>query len=351
MCFIESLEAGGAQRQLIFLASLLKKKGYCPIIVTYYPNDFYTDTLASLGIEHIFLETRNSKLSRLTAFWKVLKNQSPSCVVCFEESASMILCPFRMLLKFKLIVSERNATLKIGLREWLRFQLYRAADHVVCNSMSKCKYMEEKTPYLRSKTSTIINYLDTEQFKPISANKHSSKRSLLVLARVVPQKNVLRFIEALKMVRDDGYELFVDWHGQPIEPYLTTCQKMISQYQLGDMLQIGSPISHVERVYNQYDGFCLPSIFEGFPNVVAEAMSCGVPVICGNVCDNKYLVGEKGNLVFDPYDVADMKDKIEQFCRLSEEQLEATGKDNRKRALEIFSSERFINAYVKLMES
>ncbi len=350
LCFIESLEAGGAQRQLISLASLLKKEGHHPIIVTYYPNNFYADALASMGIEHIFLETSNSKFGRISAFGKVIKDQAPYCVVSFEESASMILCLFRMFRKFKLIVSERNATLKIEFRDWLRFQLYRVADKVVCNSMSKCKFLEEKTPYLKSKTSTIINYLDTEKFKPLDKPRQSSKRRLLVLARIVPQKNVIRFIEALKMVRDDGYDLSVDWHGQPIEPYHTECSDLIAKYKLGDMLHILPPISGVENVYNEYDGFCLPSIYEGFPNVVGEALSCGVPVLCGDVCDNKFLVGEKGNLVFNPYEINDIKEKIEQFCNLTDTQLIEIGKNNRNRALGIFSSGKFVNDYLNLME-
>ena len=44
-----------------------------------------------------------------------------------------------------------------------------------------------------------------------------------------------------------------------------------------------------------------------------------------------------------------MKDKIEMFCNLGKEQLEAIGSSNRKRALELFSSEKFVNAYLQLM--
>lgn len=351
LCFIESLEAGGAQRQLISLASLLKDEGHHPVIVTYYPNSFYADTLSSLGIEHIFLENSFSSFRRLAAFRRVLKSQAPYCVVSFEETASMYLCFLRMFMKFKLIVSERNATLKIGAIERLRFQLYRVADKVVCNSMSKSKFIEDNVPHLSSKTHTIINYLDTERFKPLQLPRQtSSLRRLLVLARVVPQKNVERFIEALRLLKADGCHLSVDWHGQPIEPYHTKCQELISKYQLDDILKINPPISDVEEVYNKYDGFCLPSIYEGFPNVVGEAMSCGVPVLCGDVCDNKFLLGEESNLLFNPYDINDMKDKLELFCNLSNEQLQEKGKNNRKRALKIFSSAIFVKEYLNLME-
>ena len=350
LCFIESLEAGGSQRQIIALASLLQRNGHHPVIVTYYPNDFYAETLDTLGIEHIFLNTSSSKLSRLRAFWKLLKKQSPDSVVSFTEASSMLLCIIRLFRHFRLIVSERNVTQEMVHSEWLRFQLFRFADKVVCNSTSQYKFIEKNMPFLTPKTVVINNYLDTEFFKPLQAKKVSSERSLLVLARVTPQKNLVRFIEALRMVRDDGFHLLVDWYGHHTEPYLSECLELVSKYKLGDILHIHPPVSHVEKLYNQYDGFCLPSIYEGFPNVVSEALSCGVPVLCGDVCDNTLIVGENtGNPIFNPFDVTDMKEKIEHFCTLDESQLQAIGKANRERALYLFSSDKHVNEYLQLM--
>ena len=350
LCFIESLEAGGAQRQLIALASLLKDRGCRPVFVTYHPDDFYADSLDTLGIEHVFLKSAQGKMSRIIAFWKTIKAHAPFCVVSFSESASMILCTLHLFHRFPLIVSERNATHKIRFREWLRFQLYRAADHVVCNSTSKYNFVMERVSYLANKTHVIHNYLDTNLFKPIHHDSSSAGKRLLVVARVAPQKNMLRFIEALGKVRDDGYPLTVDWYGQPTEPYLSRCKRQMEALGVGDILQIHTPISHVEELYNRYDGFCLPSTYEGFPNVIGEAMSCGIPVLCGNVCDNQYILGEEGgNLVFDPFSVEDMKEKMEMFCNLGKEQLEVIGMANRKRALELFSSDKFVNAYLQLM--
>lgn len=351
LCFIESLEAGGAQRQLIALASLLKAKGHHPIFVTYHPDDFYADSLDSLGIEHVFLKSAQGKLARINAFWKAIKSHSPYCVVSFSESASMILCILHLSHHFMLIVSERNATHKIRFQEWLRFQLYRTADHVVCNSTSKYNFVIDRVHHLSHKTHVIHNYLDTNLFKPIAHANSSTSRRLLVLARVAPQKNMLRFIEALRMVRDDGFPITVDWYGQPTEPYLSRCKRRMETLGVGDILHLHTPISHVEELYNQYDGFCLPSTYEGFPNVIGEAMSCGIPVLCGDVCDNKYILGEgTGNLVFDPLNIEDMKEKIEMFCHLGSKELETIGSNNRKRAVELFSSDKFVNAYLQLMD-
>lgn len=352
LCFIESLEAGGAQRQLVFLVGLLRERGYCPVVVTYYPDDFYAGRLDALGIEHVLLPVAGSKWRRWNAFRRVLKAHRPAAVVSFSESASMLLCTLRPLQHFRLIVSERNTTQAMGTTDRIRFQLYRLADRVVCNSHSQTLFMQAHTPYLMAKTSTITNYLDTNQFKPsIGSVRTTASRRLVVLARVAPQKNALRFIEALRRVRDDGFALSVDWYGHPLADYLSECERLIADHALGDVLRFYPPHAHAEQLYVNYDGCCLPSIYEGYPNVVAEAMSCGLPVLCGEVCDNRYLVGKEGNFVFDPYDVGDMVAKLEEFCRQGDAELSALGHRNRERALRLFSSDEFVNKYIHLIES
>lgn len=58
-----------------------------------------------------------------------------------------------------------------------------------------------------------------------------------------------------------------------------------------------SPNQSIEVEYRKADVFCLPSLYEGYPNVVAEAMSCGLPILCSNVCENPYIV-EEGAMAF-----------------------------------------------------
>jgi glycosyltransferase involved in cell wall biosynthesis len=174
---------------------------------------------------------------------------------------------------------------------------------------------------------------------------------MLVLARIAPQKNTKRFIQALKGVKDDGFRLHIDWYGQHFEPYHTECLNMMEEQGVSDMLHIHPAASQVEKLYCNYDALCLPSIFEGFPNVVGEAMSCALPVVCGDVCDNRLIVGEEnGNLLFDPYDIADMKEKIEQFCQLDSRQLRAIGEANRERAVQLFAPGKFESEYLKLLQ-
>lgn len=44
-----------------------------------------------------------------------------------------------------------------------------------------------------------------------------------------------------------------------------------------------SPNQSIEVEYRKADIFCLPSLYEGYSNVVAEAMSCELPLLCSSV--------------------------------------------------------------------
>ena len=108
----------------------------------------------------------------------------------------------------------------------------------------------------------------------------------------------------------------------------------------------------VDKSKSEVDFFVLPSIYEGFPNVLCEAMSCGLPVIAGNVCDNARIMQDGVNgYLFDPYSISDMTDKIGKLLMLEKKDIKVMGDRNREIAVNVFSKEKFTNEYVNLIET
>lgn len=353
LLLIESIGSGGAERQLTGLAVMLKQKGLKVEVCYYVKNEFYLSYLDDNGVDSCFLSEATNSRKRFFVLRKHIKSFKPDTIISYSASPSMITCLMKLLgAKFNLIVSERNTTQQLTFREKLRFFLYRWADCIVPNSHSQADFIRIHFSNLSSKIFVITNFVDTEKFSPagIALSEHEEIRMVCV-GRLMPQKNIPRFIEAISKVVTDGFKIHVDWFGQDFEKsYTDICFEAIRKYHLESIFVFHSPSQNIQEEYLRADVFCLPSVYEGFPNVLCEAMSCGKPVLCSRVCDNPNIVQEGENgFMFNPYEPEDMATAIERFIILPYEKKMAMAQKGREIALELFSSESFINKYLKIV--
>lgn len=358
LLLIDSLYSGGAQRQIVNLANLLNKKGFEVKLVDYWDYDFYDGYLNahSIPFEH---RTAKGKFNIFRSIYKVIQEFSPDVVISYLEHSSMIASAIKFLRltkPFRLIVSERNTTQELKKTDLIRFKLFQvAADTIVPNSFSQTDFIKRHFPKLSRKIVTITNCIDTDKFIPCesSADTDSSLLRFIIVGRVVAQKNPLLFLQALSKVKQLRPEknFIVDWYGQPYpKEYFDECLKLRADLNLEKTVYFYPPSQEIIKEYQKSDVFILPSIYEGFPNVLCEAMSCGLPVMASAVCDNLAILdnGALGYL-FDPLSVDDMAQKIIMVLDMERKELKAMGKNNRRVALEKFSMNRFIDSYSSLL--
>ena len=226
ICLIASLGSGGAERQLTGLAVLLKQQGYDVEVWTYYPNDFYLPTLKDGNVKYRYIPEAQRKSKRLSVLRKELKKANPDTVIAYLDTACMVACIIKALgAKFKLIVSERNTTQHLSRRERLKFFLYRFANYIVPNSHTQSDLIKRNFPFLAHKVKCITNFVDTGVFVPAKTKIERTPKRILTVARIMPQKNVINYIKAIKKVVDKGGVLRVDWYGNSVDGnyYNTTC--------------------------------------------------------------------------------------------------------------------------------
>jgi glycosyltransferase involved in cell wall biosynthesis len=273
-------------------------------------------------------------------------------VLAFLESCStyaeLAALPFR---KWGLVVSERSAferfpTGSDRFRKWLHL----VADVLTTNSHTNRLMLEAMVPALGQRMVTVYNAVDFERFKPGSPVYHAGQVRLVTAARFNKQKNVLRAIEAIDLVRHrlGDVTVSVDWFGRSVdEPSLKKeCIDLIRQKNLGDRFRMHDETRDIFSHYQQADAVFLPSLFEGIPNMVCESMACGKPILMSAVCDAGSLVkdGENGFL-FSPEDPADMADAVAKFALLTAEERLRMGAKSRKMAEEIFDIRKYADAY------
>ena len=353
LCLIENLGSGGAERQLTGLAAMIKQQDYEVEVWYYIKNEFYLSFLQENKVPVRFISDAAIPRKRFFSLRKNIKQMKPDVVISYTASSSMIVCVLKLLgAKFKLIVSERSTTQKISFREKLRFFCYRWADYIVPNSHSQGRFIDQYFPYLSSKVKIITNFVDTELFRPNDEIAFANDKTRMVcVGRMDCGKNLQRLINAVSRVINDGYKIHVDWFGQDLaDNYSKEVHDRIISLQLDDVFVLHAPSSTIQEEYRRADVFCLPSLYEGFPNVLCEAMSCGIPVLCSRVCDNPNIVSENENgLLFDPLDVDDMANIIERFIDLPRESKVEMGQKSRKIALDMFSKKSFIEKYLSVL--
>lgn len=355
ICIIEDLNSGGAERQLTGLAVLLKEAGFEVEVWTYYPGDFYLPTLLVADVKYRYLQNAQSKVKRIPVFYKELHKAAPDVVIAYLDTACLIACIIRALgVKFNLIVSERNTTQHISFRDRLKFFLYRYANHIVPNSYTQTEFIKEHFLHLNDKLTCITNFVDTDKFKPEETVCRSADKSIRILtvARIMPQKNVLNYIHAVNKIVDRGYKIKIDWYGQTLDPaYYRLCCEAIKTYNLENIFRFSPPKSNIIAEYQTADLFCLPSYYEGFPNVVCEAMSCGLPIVCSNVCDNAKIIDERYNgLLFNPNMIDDIACKIMEFIDADEKTKQRMSIRSRHRAVKMFSKTAFVQDYKDIVQ-
>ena len=362
-CLIDSLNSGGAQQQMCMLAPLLKKSGMEVEVLIYFPHDFFAHLLNDAGVPWKVIPWKG-KLGRIWAVRKALRQSKPDVVIAYLEMPSLLAelagLPQR---NFKLIVSERNTTLSPGFKDKIYYNLHRLADAVVPNSYSQEKVIHRYAPYLCKKTKTIVNCVDDDYYKPVESVENDTHLNILVVGRFEPQKNPLGLLEAIDRVRkaNPACSFCVNWYGSNffIDNKPTSASHLYLQVKdqivkrsMTEIFILHPPARDLLKVYQSCSVFCLPSLYEGCSNVIAEAMACGKPILAGSVCDNVNLVQDGLNgYLFNPQNPGSIAQAILKFVNLQPNQKKQMGAESRRRAEALLSPEVFVNKYISLIKS
>lgn len=352
LCLIDSLGSGGAQRQLVGLARLLKEHSYEVKVVWYHENSFYRYYLEEHKIDYENVLLKN-KWVKLRGIARVIKRFFPDVVIAYLDGPAVISCLLRLTgQRFRLIVSERNTTQTLNWKERIKFFFYRQADAIVPNSFSQTNFIQRYFPSLKNRLFTITNFVDTDYFSPAPfPHDPSYPLRILVVGRINPQKNVLHFLQTVRQLKDRGYKLKVDWYGKALDAgYHRKCLFLQETLGIKDYIEFHGENKDILNVYRQADAFCLPSLFEGFPNVVCEAMACGLPVLCSNVCDNGRIVKDGVNgFLFNPDSVEEITAALTRFVELPVTERQKISSINREVSLVRFSEKTFVQKYIEIL--
>ena len=131
----------------------------------------------------------------------------------------------------------------------------------------------------------IPNGIETDGY-PCKSSIEGVKKQVLFLSRVHVKKGIELLFEAWKRLHSDyaDWQLFVIGNGEA--EYIHSLENRVESLGVKDSIKILPPVFGEAKikVYQESALFCLPSFSENFGMVIAEAMSCGTPVITTTNC-------------------------------------------------------------------
>jgi glycosyltransferase involved in cell wall biosynthesis len=204
----------------------------------------------------------------------------------------------------------------------------------------------------------LFNFVDTERYKPVTEDQKNSLRRQLRLSdglqvvfvgRLDPVKGIDTLLGAWKEIVSHcpGTHLTILGTGELREELEDICIKG----GLKDLVSFRGRVENVTAHLQAADMLVLPSLAEGMPNAVLEAMACGLPVAATDIpgtnqaCRN----GLTGLLV----EVGNRKALVSATVRLlrDTEMRQTMGRNGRMRAEKHFSLAEAANQYSKLYVS
>ncbi|MBO1017395.1 glycosyltransferase [Achromobacter sp. SD115] len=227
---------------------------------------------------------------------------------------------------------------------------------IVCAAQKSAQRHADKG-YARERMVVIANGYDLSRYAPDGEARVRMRAqwglpqdvpAIGCVARWDPLKdhaNLLRAVAALvRDGRDAGLRCVLI--GRGMDPANAELAALIDRLGLRDRLVLAGPSDDVPAAMNGLDLHVLSSCAEGFPNVVAEAMACGVYCVVTDVGDAAYIVGDAG-VVVPPEQSEALARGIETALReVASRGRERAGEAGRARVLENFDLARMVQSYI-----
>jgi glycosyltransferase involved in cell wall biosynthesis len=223
---------------------------------------------------------------------------------------------------------------------------------IVCNSHAG-RAAHERLGYRPRRWEVIPNGLDLDIFRPSASARSRLRRDLGLseatrvvgtLARYHPMKDHATFFRAAAIIAGRHTDVHFAAAGRSVagNPMLV---ELVDRYGLngrvtllGEQAQPADFLSGCDVVVSS------SSYGEGFPNVVAEAMACGVPCVVTDVGDAARIVGDMG-IVVPPRDSERLARGVLHYLDVGSAGIDDISRAARLRIADQFSLDRVIQRY------
>lgn len=287
VCVISSLGPGGGERVLCTAANWWARQGKEVHIVvlseateSHFPLDrsVRLHFLGMAGTSGSFMHAICQNFKRIRVIRQILKALSPKIVVSFMDSTNVLTLMATLGTGVHVVATEHTSPHHYHpgmIWAALRRVVYPLAGAIIVQS-------EEAKNYYSSRIQRQITVLPNpiEIFEKNEPLDKLSKRILVGMGRLSPEKGFDLLIDAFASVAEDFPEWTLVVLGEGDSRQILELQ--VANLGISDRVLLPGFVYNPHDWFRQADLFVLSSLFEGFSNVLVEAMMCGLPVVSSN---------------------------------------------------------------------
>jgi len=296
---IPNLKEGGAERVLVNILKYTSSKSYEKVLVVYEKKgELFQEVpqnVKIISLERYHREGMGWAFLRLRNLIRIFIREKPDFILSFmtEMNLMAIIAAIISGHKNNLIISERTYTkFNILYADWGIFRkfivaylpkiLYRMTRKIIAVSNDVATHINRYFGINRKKIVTIYNPLDIEKIKFSSLEDvndtwfNPEEPIIISVGRLCKAKNFGCLIRAFHIVRKSiRCRLIILGEGEE----RAQLESLINRLGIGDNVVLPgfqrNPYKYIKRA----TVFVLSSLYEGFPNVLSEALACGTPII------------------------------------------------------------------------
>jgi len=358
---ITGLHVGGAEMVLYRLLKKLNREKYEPVVVSIIPIVGIGERIEEEGIKILSLNAK-FKCNPLI-IWRVIsiiKKEKPQILHSFLFHANFLGRVIGKLRNVPIIISSIHNEYFGGI---LREKLLKWTDRF-CNittivSKGAAERMIDLKVVSKNKLKVIYNGIDLENFpfRKLEArtkirkelNIEENKKILISVGRLHEAKGCPYLIKAMKILKEKYPHILLIVLGEG--PEGKKIEEQIKELKLEKNILLLGQKENISEYLNASDVFVMPSLWEGLPIALLEAMACGLPVVATRVGGVPEVVEDgKSSFLVELKNPRGLAEKIIKTLEMSEEERKKMGERGRKIVEKKFSIEQMVKEYENLYQ-
>jgi glycosyltransferase involved in cell wall biosynthesis len=298
-------KAGGAEKKICELSCYLIKAGYEVHLITLdqTKNQSFYEISDKVNWHIISLPFKSNsilyKLAKILIVRKIFVSHSIDTLIGFVMSGDKTMYLAALFSKVRIILAERNSPIMYSylfnkatqLQIWL--WMHFADKIVIQNKIYKKLYpisLQKKIVVISNPVPLPKDFSSPETY---GANKRFSILSVQRLDFFQKRPDLIVKAFALISQKVKLWDLYLVGNGSSSE--LNKIHSTINFYQLKDRVKVITAVKNIDKYYLNSHLFVTASLWEGFPNALAEAMSFGLPSVgFGQIDGISDFIGEAG---------------------------------------------------------